>query len=375
MQKISRPEQGRDFLFVVFYYRGYNLAEMSRYRFSKWYFLIGALVILAVVFLFFLTNEFGKERKTIDRSQPEIAFEPAYIKLHRSGELRKRGEKLWEMRSNCQLCPRRCKVNRLEGEKGFCRSNLELKIASYHPHFGEEAPLVGSKGSGTIFFSNCGLRCVFCINWEINIAGMGKHHSIEDLADMMIALQKKGCHNINVVTPTHYTAHIVLALDMAAEKGLKIPLVYNTCGAERLEILKMLDGVVDIYLPDFKYSSPKMAAMYSSGAEWYPEITKQALIEMNRQVGVAEPDSDGIIRRGLMVRHLVMPNNVGHTKEVLEWISQNLPKNTYVNLMSQYQPFYKAFEYPAIARRLTVDEYKQAKLWAKEAGLTNVEFQ
>jgi len=348
---------------------------MFRYRFSKWYFPIGALVILAVVFLFFLTKEFGKEARTINRSQPEMAFEPVYLRLHRSGELRERGEKLWEMMKSCELCPRRCRINRLDGKKGFCQANVKLKISSYHPHFGEEEPLVGRYGSGTIFFANCGLRCVFCINWEISIAGIGRHHSIEDLANMMIALQKRGCHNVNVVTPTHYVAHIVLALDIAAEKGLKIPLLYNTCGAERLEVLKMLDGVVDIYLPDFKYFSPEMAANYSSGAEWYPEMAKQALIEMDRQVGVAEPDSDGIIRRGLMVRHLVMPNNVGHTKEVLEWISQNLPKNTYVNLMSQYRPCHKAFEYPAIARCLLGDEYKQAKRWAQEARLTNVQFQ
>lgn len=311
----------------------------------------------------------------MSETKTETIFEPGYLKLHRSGELRTRGKKLWEMMKSCELCPRRCRVNRLQGEKGFCQANAKLKISSYHPHFGEEPPLVGRRGSGTIFFSNCGLRCVFCINWEISIGGAGRHHSIKDLANMMIALQKRGCHNINVVTPTHYLPHIVLAVDMAAEKGLNIPLVYNTCGAERLNMLKMLDGIVDIYLPDFKYFSPEMAAKYSSGAEWYPEITKGALIEMNRQVGAAEPDPDGIMRRGLMIRHLVMPNNVSQTKEVLDWIAKNLPKNTYINLMSQYQPFYKASEYPDIARRLTADEYKQAKLWAKEAGLTNVKFQ
>jgi putative pyruvate formate lyase activating enzyme len=192
---------------------------------------------------------------------------------------------------------------------------------------------------------------------------------------MMISLQDAGCHNINVVTPTHYLPHIVLALDMAVEKGLSVPLVYNACGAERLEVLKMLDGIVDIYLPDFKYSSPEMAAKYSSDADWYPETAKQALIEMNRQVGVAKPDPDGIMRRGLMIRHLVMPNNVSGSKQVLEWIFENLPKDTYVNLMSQYQPCYKASVYPAISRRLTKEEYAQAKRWAIEAGLINVEFQ
>ncbi|UCB56454.1 MAG: radical SAM protein [Candidatus Omnitrophota bacterium] len=308
-------------------------------------------------------------------NRAEASFEPAYLALHRSGELRRRGEELMSMLASCQLCPRSCGVSRLEGEKGFCQADARLKIASYHPHFGEEAALVGRRGSGTIFFANCGLRCVFCINWNISIGGEGKCHTIEDLAGMMISLQEMGCHNINLVTPTHYLPHIILALDMATEEGLNIPLVYNTCGAERLEILKMLDGVIDIYLPDFKYFSSEMAAKYSSGASWYPEVTKQALIEMNRQVGVARAGSDGIMRRGLMIRHLVMPNNVSHTKEVLEWIAENLPKDTYVNLMSQYQPFYKAFEYPDIARRLSREEYSQAKRWAKEAGLTNVEFQ
>jgi len=347
---------------------------MFGHKFVKWHFLLGTFfIILCIVSFFFLAGKFNRETETMGKT--EEIFEPGYLKLHRSDKLRARGEELWDMMKNCELCPRSCKVNRLQGEKGFCQADAKLKIASYHPHFGEEPPLVGKYGSGTIFFANCGLRCVFCINWDISIGGAGKYRSIEDLANKMILLQKRGCHNINVVTPTHYLPHIVLALDMAAKKGLNIPLVYNTCGAERLNILKMLDGVVDIYLPDFKYFSPEMAAKYSSGAEWYPEMAKQALIEMNRQVGVAEPDPDGIMRRGLMIRHLVMPNNVSQTKEVLDWIAKNLPKNTYINLMSQYQPFYKAFEYPDIARRLTADEYKQAKLWAREAGLTNVKFQ
>ena len=348
---------------------------MSRHKLIKWCFSIGIFIISGAICFFFLAGGFNKKVTSMSKIKTEEIFEPCYLKLHRSGELRARGEKLWNMMKSCELCPRNCRVNRLEGEKGFCQADAKLKIASYHPHFGEELPLVGKRGSGTIFFANCGLRCVFCINWDISIGGAGKYHSIEDLANMMISLQKMGCHNINVVTPTHYLPHIVLALDMAAKKGLNIPLVYNTCGAERLSILKMLDGVVDIYLPDFKYFSAEMAAKYSSGADWYPEITKQALIEMNRQVGVAEPDPDGIIRRGLMIRHLVMPNNVSQAKEVLDWIAKNLPKNTYINLMSQYQPFYKASEYPDIARRLTANEYEQAKFWAKEAGLTNVKFQ
>ena len=191
----------------------------------------------------------------------------------------------------------------------------------------------------------------------------------------MLHLQKIGCHNINFVTPTHYSPHIVLAVDIAAGKGLRLPLVYNTCGWERLEILKKLDGIVDIYLPDFKYSDGKMAAKYSSAAETYPEITKAALLEMHRQVGVAKPAKDGLMYRGLMIRHLVMPNRVGGTKKVIEWIAQNLPKDTYLNIMSQYRPMYKAFDYTQIARRITRKEYAEAIEWAKKAGLTNLDIQ
>ena len=314
-------------------------------------------------------------KKSRETAKTTVDFEPGYLKLHRSGELKKRGEELWNIMKSCKLCPRMCGVNKLEGNKGFCQASSQLEISSYHPHFGEERPLVGKGGSGAIFFTNCGLRCVFCINWEISQGGQGSPSSIDDLAEMMLHLQKIGCHNINVVTPTHYSPHIVLAVDIAAGKGLRLPLVYNTCGWERLEILKKLDGIVDIYLPDFKYSDGKMAAKYSSAAETYPEITKAALLEMHHQVGVAKPAKDGLTYRGLMIRHLVMPNNVGGTKRVIEWIAQNLPKDTYLNIMSQYRPMYKAFEYPEIARRITPQEYKEAVEWAKKAGLTNLDIQ
>ena len=191
----------------------------------------------------------------------------------------------------------------------------------------------------------------------------------------MLTLQERGCVNINIVTPTHYSPHVLLALDLAAARGLRLPLVYNTCGWERVEILHKLDQVVDIYLPDFKYSSSEMAAKYSAGAGLYPEMTKAALLEMHRQVGVANPDSDGVVRKGLMIRHLVMPNGVGGTKQVIEWIAGNLPKDTYLNLMSQYRPEYKAFDYPEIARRLKRGEYDEAVRWAREAGLTNIDVQ
>lgn len=248
-------------------------------------------------------------------------------------------------------------------------------ISAYHPHFGEERALVGKNGSGTIFFTHCNLRCVFCINWEISQEGKGAPTRIEQLAQMMLNLQKMGCHNINVVTPTHFSPHIVLALELAVKKGLKVPLVYNTSGWERTEILRILDGIVDIYLPDFKYFDSKMASKYSSGADTYPEVTKSAILEMHRQVGVAKPDRDGLMKKGLMIRHLVMPNNVSGTKEVFEWIANNLPKETYLNIMSQYRPAYKAFSYPEIARRITRKEYSDAIKWAKELGLTNLDIQ
>jgi len=320
-------------------------------------------------------------------------FEPGYLKLHRTGELRRRAEELWKRMKPCKLCPRTCGIDRLGGQRGFCDAPDYLVIASYHPHFGEEDPLVGRGGSGTIFFCHCSLRCVFCINYDISLEARGTQVGIEDLAEMMLDLQEIGCHNINVVTPTHYSPHILFALDLAAEHGLRLPLVYNTCGWENLEILKKLDGVVDIYLPDFKYASGQMAVKYSTCAppgftetrpevaetftstETYPEVTKMAILEMNRQVGVARPADDGLMYRGLMIRHLVMPNGVSGAPDVLRWIAENLPKDTYVNIMSQYRPMYKAFEYPEIARPITAAEYRDAVEAAQQAGLTNFHIQ
>jgi putative pyruvate formate lyase activating enzyme len=302
-------------------------------------------------------------------------FEPGYLKLHRTGELAERGEALWARMRQCSLCPRTCGTARLDGERGFCGGSAQLETASYHPHFGEEDSLVGHGGSGTVFFSNCGLRCVFCINWEISQGGEGTATRVSDLARMMLNLQGLGCHNINIVTPTHYSPHVVQALDIAAAEGLRLPLVYNTCGWERLDVLVLLEGVVDIYLPDFKYADGQMAARYSSGADTYPEITQAALLEMHRQVGVAKPAADGLMYRGLMIRHLVMPNGVSGSKEVIDWIAAHLPKDTYVNLMSQYRPMHKADEYPAIARRLRRSEYNEVVDHARKVGLTNLDVQ
>ncbi len=303
-------------------------------------------------------------------------FEPGYLALHLSGELRKRAEELWDVMESCQLCPRKCGVNRLRNAIGFCRApGTTLVVSSFNPHFGEERPLVGRGGSGTIFFAHCALRCVFCINWPISHRGRGSRTSIEQLANMMLQLQKQGCHNINLVTPTHYSPHILKAIDIAAGKGLRLPIVYNTFGWERLEVLRMLDGVVDIYLPDIKYADGQMAARYSAGATTYPEVTKEAILEMHRQVGVAKPGEDGIMYRGLMIRHLVMPDNVSGSKQVMEWIAENLPHDTYVNIMAQYNPAYQAYDFPQISRRPTAEEYASVVRHAQELGLTNLDVQ
>lgn len=304
-----------------------------------------------------------------------MEFTPGYVKLYKSGELKRRGEFLWSAMESCNLCPRLCAVNRIEGERGVCGADAQLQVASYHPHFGEEAPLVGNHGSGTIFMSHCNLRCSFCINWEISHRGEGSVQTVDELAKMMLALQRMGCSNINVVTPTHYSPHILLALHSAAEKGLNIPLVYNTCGWERMEVLQLLDGVVDIYLCDFKYYDSAMAARFSCDAHSYPQVTQQALLEMHRQVGEAVPKPNGLMYGGLMIRHLVMPNNVSGTQEVLGWIYNNLGANTYINLMSQYMPVYKAQSDTLIGRRITSKEYMEAVGFANKLGFTNLEIQ
>jgi len=303
----------------------------------------------------------------------EGQWTPAYEKLENAGKLAQRVEQAYAIFEKCQLCPRQCGVNRRKGEKGFCRAPLRPVIFSYHPHFGEEMSIVGDNGSGTIFFSNCNLRCVFCQNWPIAHEGRGKEVSDEGLADMMMDLQRIGCHNINLVTPTHVMPNILNATRIALKKGLRLPLFYNTSGYERLEILKILDGIVDIYKPDMKYTDPEKAATYSAGASDYPEVAKKAILEMHRQVGELKIDRRGIALRGLMLRHLVMPNRVAGTEKFVQWLADNLPKTTYVNIMAQYRVEYKAYEYPEIARAITVQEFLEAMDWAKFYGLTNLD--
>jgi putative pyruvate formate lyase activating enzyme len=303
-------------------------------------------------------------------------FIPSYLRLAESGELERRWKALWPRMASCDLCPRECEKNRLRGVKGTCGADANVKIASYHPHFGEEKELVGTKGSGTIFLSNCAMRCVFCINHDISHRGVGSNRTLREFADMMLAVQNLGCHNLNLVTPTQYLPHILRALEIAAKEGLRIPIVYNTHGWEKQEMLEMLDGVVDIYLPDFKYAEPAMGSIYSAGADSYPEIAQNALLEMHRQTGVAIPDPEtGLMQRGLMIRHLVMPNHIENSKKVIAWIAENLPKNTYVNIMSQYTPSYRAGRYPDISRKLTQQEYDEVISAARSAGLINYRLQ
>lgn len=300
-------------------------------------------------------------------------WHPAYERLEQEGALAGRVEQAYAIFEDCQLCPRRCGVNRLKGEKGFCRAPARPMVFSAHPHFGEEISLVGKDGSGTIFFSNCNLRCIFCQNWPIAHEGKGKEIEDKDLAEMMLYLQEIGCHNINLVTPTHVMPNILSATRIAMRKGLRLPLVYNTSGYELLEIVKLLDGVVDIYMPDMKYMDDDQAAKYSSGASDYPEVTAKAIIEMNRQVGVLVTDANGIALRGLIIRHLVMPNRVAGTEKFVKWVAQNLPTSTYVNIMPQYRVEYKAYEYAKISRGITVQEFLESMEWAEQAGLTNLD--
>lgn len=300
-------------------------------------------------------------------------FEPLYLKAERDGRLAKLEKEFWEILRNCRLCPRQCGVNRLDGQKGFCSSTARLKIASFAPHFGEERPLVGSGGSGTIFFSNCNLLCCFCQNWEINHRGDGNQVAHEDLANMMLTLQRRGCHNVNFVTPTHVVPHIIKALRLAIAKGFTLPLVYNNGGYDSLEVVRMLDGIIDIYLPDFKYQDGTLAAKYSSGASDYPEIASASIKEMHRQVGELQLDSNGVARRGLIIRHLVMPGNIAGTDRFVRWVAKELSASTFVNIMAQYRPEHKAFDYPEISRRITNQEWVQAQSWAKAAGLLHMD--
>ena len=292
---------------------------------------------------------------------------PAYLELHRAGELQRRAKAAEQLLEPCRVCPRECLAQRLQGETGVCGVAENAMVSSYGPHYGEERPLVGSGGSGTIFLAHCNLCCVFCQNSEISQEGEGQAASVRKLAEMMLDLQRMGCHNINFVTPTHQVPQILRALPLAVEGGLQVPLVYNCGGYESLETLRILDGVFDIYMPDFKYADSEAAKRYSN-AENYPEVAKAALQEMHRQVGDLVMDRRGIARRGLLVRHLVLPNDLAGTGEVVRFLAE-LSEDTYVNIMAQYRPCYRAHEHPSLARRPTREELESALQLARAAGL------
>jgi putative pyruvate formate lyase activating enzyme len=297
--------------------------------------------------------------------------EASYRRLLESGLLAERVRLAREFLRRCKVCPRHCSVDRLEGELGVCHVGAKAFVASYGPHFGEEPPLTGVNGSGTIFFGSCNLRCVFCQNYEISQLREGRDVSADELAEMMLDLQQRGCHNINLVTPSHQVPQILEGLLVAAERGLRVPLVYNTSSYDELEMLKLLDEVVDIYLPDFKYSDPDIALRYSK-VERYPEIAKTAIKEMHRQVGELVIDRQGIAVRGVLVRHLVLPEGLAGTAEVMRFLAEEISRDTYVNVMEQYHPCWKAFRYPPLDRRITNDEFEEAVRLAKAAGLHRI---
>lgn len=294
---------------------------------------------------------------------------PAYVNLSEQ-EFEERIKEAYSLLEECCLCPHRCKTRRKEGQTGICRCGILPVVSSCNAHHGEEPPVSGLRGSGTIFFTNCNMRCCFCQNYPISQLGNGSQISVRKLADMMLSLQQQGCYNVNFVTPTPWTPQILDALKLAREKGLRIPLVYNSSGYDSLEQLKLLDGIVDIYLPDMKYAEADIAKTYS-GIPNYPAVNKTAVREMYRQVGDLQIDENGIAQRGLIIRHLVLPNNLAGSKRILEFIAQEISPETYVSLMGQYFPAYKAHKYPQIARRITSQEYQQAVGWLHNFKLEN----
>jgi putative pyruvate formate lyase activating enzyme len=319
----------------------------------------------------------------------KLTMYPSYLNVSKK-ELNLRIEKLFKILEKCEICPRKCHVNRLKGEKGYCQLGYLPMVSAYHPHFGEETPLVGKCGSGTIFMTSCNLSCVYCQNYEISQLRIGEEVSFERLAEMMIELQNLGCHNINFVTPTPQVPAILKSLEIAIEKGLKIPLVYNTNSYDSLEVLKLLDGIVDIYLPDAKYSDDKVALKYSKAPNYF-EIMKKAIKEMHQQVGDLiisklksqnsklklksqnfENIAEGVAIRGLIVRHLVLPNGLAGSEKIFEFIAKEISKNTFLNIMSQYWPAYKAHQYPELSRRITKEEFQEAINLAKKFGLKRI---
>jgi len=299
-------------------------------------------------------------------------MEPSYIKCYRDGELTERVEKALLLMESCGLCPRACGVNRLEEERGFCDTGRKARVASYNAHFGEEAPLVGRYGSGTIFVSSCNLLCSFCQNYEISHLKEGVEVEPQQMAAMMLQLASAGCHNINFVTPTHVIPQILEALVHAVEGGLRIPLVYNSSGYDRRETLELLDGIFDIYMPDFKFWDARWSERYCRAPD-YREVAVEAIQEMHRQVGDLVMDDRGVALRGLLVRHLVMPNHVADTEKIVAFLAEEISPNTYVNVMDQYRPCGEGHKDEFINRRLTAEEFRDAMDAARKVGLKRLD--
>lgn len=309
------------------------------------------------------TKLFGNIMKTLT---------PSYIRLYREGILQDRLRRALESLTECELCPRQCAVNRLSGETGFCHTGRMARIASFHAHFGEETPLVGTHGSGTIFISHCNLLCSFCQNFEISHRGEGREVKAEHLAAMMLQLAESGCHNINFVTPTHVVPQILESLIIAVEHGLNVPLVYNSGGYDKVETLKLLDGIFDIYMPDFKFWDSAWSTRYCK-ADDYKDVAAKAIKEMHRQVGDLTMDENGIAVKGLLVRHLVMPNGLENTRQIMKYLADEISVNTYVNVMDQYHPCGYAARDKTINRRLSGEEFQEAKILARKAGLKRLD--
>ncbi|MFA5038770.1 MAG: radical SAM protein [Candidatus Omnitrophota bacterium] len=295
---------------------------------------------------------------------------PNYIEAFKTGRLAQKAEDSRRMLESCRICPRQCGVNRLKDELGFCRTGRHAIVCSFFAHHGEEPPVSGEKGSGTIFFARCNMRCLYCQNHQFSQEEEGRVLSPEELADCMLSLQNEGCHNINLVTPTHVMPQILEALLLAASRGLNIPIVYNSSGYERKDIIAFLDGIVDIYLADLRYMDADAAEKFSCARD-YPGHNQEALKEMRRQARKTVFNDQGIIQKGLIIRHLVLPENISGTQKALAFISAELSPETYVSLMSQYFPAYKAFEHPPLDRRLYLEEFVEAARLLKEYGLEN----
>lgn len=301
-----------------------------------------------------------------------MTITPAYQSLRAGGELARRATEARRLLSPCVVCPRECRADRLAGERGFCHAGAEPMVSSFNAHFGEESPLVGRNGSGTIFMAHCNLRCIFCQNCDISLEGEGTAVEAADVARIMLRLQEAGCHNINWVTPTHYAPQLIEATALAAERGLSVPIVYNCGGYESLETLRLLDGIVDIYMPDLKYTDAGPAERLSHAAN-YPEVSKAAIGEMHRQVGDLVLDDRAIAVRGLLVRHLVLPNGLAGTAEAMHFLAEEVSPNAYVNVMAQYRPCADALRHPEVDRPITTQEYREAVRMALDAGLTRLD--